>query len=196
MPRNDYADSGTAAMDEQSAATAAFARIPERNTADNLMRTAQQHHVALSGMADTKANIIITVSSIVLTLSLGRANDPELRASVLVLAGFTLVALLLAILAVLPKYRPLRLRGDALPGGFNLLFFGHFAELSRERYLSELSRALQPDGSPYATWANDIYSLGSYLAHHKYRYLRYSYLFFLAGFVFACAIQAWRLLPA
>ena len=48
-------------------------------TVDNLMRTAQQHHVALSSMADTKANIIITVSSNVLTLSLGRVNDPELR---------------------------------------------------------------------------------------------------------------------
>ena len=185
---------GTTAMNEHSAATASFARIPERNTVDNLMRTAQQHHVALSSMADTKANIIITVSSIVLTLSLGRVNDPELRTSVLVLAGFTLVALLLAILAVLPKYRPLKLDGDTLPSGFNLMFFGHFAELSRERYLAELSRALQPDGSPYATWANDIYSLGAYLAHHKYRYLRYSYLFFLAGFVLASAAQVWRLL--
>jgi len=181
------------AMDEHSAARVCFAHIPERATADNLMRTAQQHHVALSSMADTKANIIITVSSIVLTLSLGRMNDPELRLSVLTLAAFTLAALLLAILAVLPKYQPLKWNGATVPGDFNLLFFGHFAEMSRERYLAELSRALQPDGSPYATWANDIYSLGTYLAHHKYRYLRYSYLFFLTGFVLACAEQAWRL---
>ena len=182
-------------MDENpGSAAAAFARIPERNTGDNLLRTAQQHHVALSGMADTKANIIITVSSIVLTLSLGRMNDPDLRVSVLILAGFTLVALLLAILAVLPKYRPLKLRNGDIPPGFNLLFFGHFAELPRERFLTEMAHALQPDGSPYATWANDVYSLGVYLAHHKYRYLRYSYLFFLAGFVLASAEQAWRLL--
>ena len=181
-------------MDEHSAARASFAGIPERGTADNFLRTAQQHHVALSSMADTKANIIITVSSIVLTLSLGRANDPDLRGSVLVLACFTLIALLLAILAVLPKYKPLRFSDDALPEGFNLMFFGHFAELPRERYLTEVARALHPDGSPYANWANDIYSLGSYLAHHKYRYLRYSYLFFLAGFVLACATQVWRML--
>ncbi len=175
---------------------AAFARIPERNTGDNLLRTAQQHHVALSSMADTKANIIITVSSIVLTLSLGRMNDPELRVSVLTLAAFTLVALLLAILAVLPKYRPPKLVAGALPAGSNLLFFGNFAALPRERFLGEVARTLQPDGSPYATWAEDIYALGCYLAHHKYRYLRYSYLFFLTGFVLACAEQAWRLLSA
>ena len=94
---------------------ALFAEIPERNPSDNILGMAQQHHVALSSMADTKANIIITVSSIVLTLSLGRASDPALRVAVLILSVFTLLALLLAILAVLPKYRPLRLGGDELP---------------------------------------------------------------------------------
>ena len=41
-----------------------FSEIPERNTGDNVLRTAQQHHVQMSMMADTKANIIITVSSL------------------------------------------------------------------------------------------------------------------------------------
>lgn len=181
-------------MSEIPNAPLSYAQIPERNTADNVLRTAQQHHVQLSAMADTKANIIITVSSIVLTLSLGRLADPELRVSVLILAGFTLVALLLAILAVLPKYRPIRLTGETLPAHFNLLFFGHFAELSRERFLVEMNRVLMPDGTPYSVWAADLYALGVYLAHHKYRYLRYSYLFFLAGFVLACLEQGWRML--
>ena len=183
--------------DRQTPEAAAYARIPERNTGDNLLRCAQQHHVSLSGMADTKANIIITVSSIVLTLCIGRLGDPELRVSALVLAAFTLIAQLLAILAVLPKYRPPKLdAGGALPRGFNLLFFGHFARLSRERYLDEMAHVLTPDGSPYETWVNDVYSIGIYLARHKYRYLRYSYLFFLAGFLLACAVQAWRLLAS
>jgi hypothetical protein len=173
--------------------SALFAHIPERNTSDNLLRTAQQHHVQLSTMADTKANIIITVSSIVLTLSLGKLDQPNLRDSVLTLSIFTLFALLLAILAVLPKYRPLRLTTVELPPNFNLLFFGHFAELPRERYLAEVARTLVPDGSIYAAMANDIYSLGTYLSHHKYRYLRLSYLCFLAGFILASAIQLFHL---
>lgn len=173
----------------------AFADIPERGTTDNLLRTAQQHHVALSSMADTKANIVITMSSIVLTIALARLGDPEFRISAITLAIFTLMALLLAILTVLPKYKPPKLAPDGtLPKDFNLLFFGHFGVLERERYLREMAHALAKDGSPYATWAADIYSLGVYLAHHKYRYLRLSYLFFLAGFVLACAEQAWRLI--
>jgi hypothetical protein len=182
-------------MDQpNSAEVAAFAQVPERNTADVILRTTQQHHVTLSAMADTKASIIITVSSIVLTLSMGKFDQPEMRASVLTLTVFTLLALLLAILAVLPKYRPLRLKTAELPSHFNLLFFGHFAELSRERYLAELGRTLEPGGSIYAAMAKDIYSLGYYLAHHKYRYLRLSYLSFLTGFLLASLLQSWRLL--
>ena len=171
-----------------------FADIPERNTADVLLRTTQQHHVALSAMADTKANIIITVSSIVLTLSLGKLTDPDLRLSVLTLAFFTLLALLLAILAVLPKYRPLRLKTGDLPPNFNLFFMGHFSELSRERFFDEVSRSMKTDGSVYAALANDVYSLGTYLSRYKYRYLRWAYLSFLSGFVLALLEQFWRLL--
>ncbi len=180
---------------DASGLRALYAAIPERNTGDVILRTAQQHHVALSSMADTKASIIITVSSIVLTISLGRMGDPALRASVLTLTGFTLAALLLAILAVLPKYRPLRLKpGQALPPHFNLLFFGHFAELDQERYLREMSERLKPDGSVYLSMAKDVYSLGSYLSHHKYRYLRLSYICFLTGFIASVVIEAAHLM--
>ncbi|MEO7431062.1 MAG: Pycsar system effector family protein [Dokdonella sp.] len=182
-------------MDEHPAVDP-FSRIPERNTGDVLLRTAQQHHVALSSMADLKANILITVSSIVLTMTLGRMNDPSLRVAFLTLTVFTLIALLLAILAVLPKYRAIKVTGDHLPAGFNLMFFGHFAELPRERFLEEVTRAMKPDGSVYATMANDLYSLGWYLAHRKYRYLRYSYLSFLIGFLLAGMAQVWHLLTA
>jgi hypothetical protein len=180
---------------DSSELRALYAAIPERNTSDQILRTTQQHHVALSTMADTKANIIITVSSIVLTLSLGRMGEPALRASVLTLTAFTLAALLLAILAVLPKYRPLRLKhGQPLPPQFNLLFFGHFAELDQSRFLHEMADRLKPDGSIYLSMAKDVYSLGAYLSHHKYRYLRLSYICFLIGFIASVVIEAVHLL--
>lgn len=169
-----------------------FDAVAERSTVDHLIRLVQQHHVQLSTMADTKANIIITVSSIVLTLALGRAADPDYRLAMGVLAGFTLVALLLAILAVLPKYRRISRHSGPLPRDFNIVFFGHFAGLDQERFLRELAGAMQP-GKAYETAARDVYGLGSYLAMHKYPYLRLSYLFFLSGFLVACLIQAYRI---
>ena len=183
------------AVNERDATERRFAAVPERNTGDVLLRTSQQHHVQLSLMADNKANILITVSSIVLTLVLGKLEDAALRPAMLTLGGFILVALLLAVIAVLPKYRPLRLATDEpLPPNFNLLFFGHFAELPRERFLEEVTKAMKADGSVYQTMAADLYSIGLYLSRHKYFYLRLSYLFFLGGFVFACLAEGIYLL--
>ena len=180
---------------EDQAIARAFAAIPERNTGDVLLRTTQQHHVQLSVMADTKANILITVSSIILTLILGKMSDPNLRAAMTTLAGFIFTALLLAVISVLPKYRPLRIRpGAPLPPSFNLMFFGHFSELSKERFLLSVADKMKADGSVYETMARDVYAMGYYLAHYKYRFLRLSYLFFLGGFVFAALVEAVYLL--
>lgn len=162
-----------------------FSEIPERNTGDVVLRTAQQHHVQMSMMADTKANIIITVSSIVLTMALGRSRDELHGPSALVLSVFTMLALILAILAVLPKFKALTVRDHHLPAEFNILFFGHFAQISRERFLDEVATRMKTDGSAYRLMANDLYSLGFYLAHYKYPYLRWAYVFLLCGFVVA-----------
>ena len=173
----------------------AFAAIPERNTGDVILRTTQQHHVQLSVMADTKANILITVSSIILTLILGKMSDPSLRAAMVTLAAFIFTALLLAVISVLPKYRPIRLvPGAPLPPHFNLLFFGHFSELPKERFLLSVADQMKADGSVYEAMARDIYGMGYYLAHYKYRFLRLSYLFFLGGFVCAAVVEAVHLL--
>jgi len=180
---------------EDQAIARAYAAIPERNTGDALLRTTQQHHVTLSVMADTKANILITVSSIILTLILGKMSDPNLRAAMVTLAAFIFTALLLAVVTVLPKYRPIRVApGAPLPPHFNLLFFGHFSELPRERYLLAIAEEMKVDGSVYEAMARDIYGMGYYLAHYKYRFLRLSYLFFLGGFVFAALVEAVHIL--
>lgn len=170
-----------------------FLGILGRNTADYSIMSAQRHHIQLSRMADAKANIIITVSSIVLTIAMGRVNDPELRTSMVTLAGFSMAALLMAILAVLPKYRPMRLEDPKnLPDHFNIMFFGHFSEISREQFCCLWADALRTDASVYEIWTNDLYSMGTYLARHKYRYLRFSYVFFLTGFVIAAVELASR----
>jgi hypothetical protein len=172
----------------------AFAGIVGRNVSDYLMQTAQRHHMQLSQMADNKASMLITVSSLVLTVSLGRLNDPELRLPLIILASFTLAALLMAILAVLPKYRPLNLPDTKnLPDFFNPIFFGHFSELPREQFFDLLGKTLRHDAGVYEVLANDLYSIGLYLARHKYRYLRFAYLFFLTGFVSATLVQVFRI---
>ncbi|GJM11051.1 MAG: hypothetical protein DHS20C11_33270 [Lysobacteraceae bacterium] len=163
-----------------------YAEIEGRNTADYLLRTAQQHHVQVSAMADRKANIIITVCSIVVTLVIGRSHEPAFAVPITILGVFTLIALLLAIIAVLPSYAPPKIRGEGrLPKNFNLLFFGHFASLDMARYELEMARVLAKDANVYRALVKDLYEIGYYLAHRKYRFLRWSYFFFLGGFMAA-----------
>ena len=46
-----------------------------------------------------------------------------------------------------------------------------------------MAEILQHDGAVYRTIVSDIYDQGVYLVRAKYRYLRISYAFFLAGFI-------------
>ena len=162
-----------------------FAGVHARSSVDNVLRTIQQHHVQLSVMADTKASILITISSIVLTLALSRSDIPRLRPALLTIAVSSLISLLLAIVAVLPTFKR---RREAKP---NLFFFGHFASMSEADFMSELARALESDDALYTAAARDIHSMGVYLFRKKYRFLRLAYIALLSGFVIATAVEGW-----
>jgi Family of unknown function (DUF5706) len=165
-----------------------FDAIRPRPSVDQVLRTVQQHHVHLSALADTKAGLIITISSIVLTIALARASDPSLRPALLTLAAACLLSLLLAIIAVLPTFA-----GGRKIANRNLLFFGHFGPLSEEEFLDEMTRILSSDRTLYETALRDIYSLGKYLYRKKYRFLRYAYVSLLAGFILATIVEVYVL---
>jgi hypothetical protein len=158
---------------------------------DTMLRTAQQHHVQLSAMADTKASILITISSIVLTIALSRADEPILRPALLTLATSSLLSLLLAIIAVLPTFAPQSIQRGAARR--NLLFFGHFGEMSEQEFLKQMEPLLHSDTLIYEAMLRDIYGIGSYLYRKKYRFLRFAYVALLAGFIIATGVEVWVL---
>ena len=175
-------------VDRARAALSAGASVHARSSVDNLLRTVQQHHVQLSLMADTKASILITISSIVLTIALSRAGEPHLRPALLTIAATSLVSLLLAIVAVLPMF------GEPRPGSNrtrNILFFGHFSSMSEDDYMDALHAILIDDATLYEAAVRDIHSLGVYLYRKKYRFLRYAYVALLVGFIAATIVEAW-----
>lgn len=178
-----------------------FADVRGRNTLDYALRTVQQTQSGMSAMADTKASIMITVCSIVLTIGISRFDTPSLRWPLAILTGSILVALLCAVLAVLPSFiAPHRNDGtlDVDAPWFNLLFFGHFTELPRDRFEDMLAELAGDDARIYAMLARDIYGQGIVLARRKFRLLRWSYLLFFAGISAAaiCAVVTLFLHPA
>jgi hypothetical protein len=167
-----------------------FERVQSRSSIDTALRTIQQGQTQLSAMADTKASIMITVCSITLTVGITRFESPILRWPLILMTTSVLASLLCAVLAVLPSLGAPRKEDGTLDVDapwFNLFFFGHFAELPRERFEAMLAEVAADDARIYAMLARDIYGQGFVLARKKYRMLRWSYLTFFAG-IFATAI--------
>ena len=55
---------------------------------DHLLRQTRMHHVQLSSMADFKANILLTMSSVVMTLSVPHVFKPDFRWAFIILIAF------------------------------------------------------------------------------------------------------------
>src|SRR5262245_35872481 len=104
---------------------------------DQMMRQTRAHHVQLSSMADMKANMLLTMSSVVITLSMPHLFKPAFTWALFTLIGFCLVTVGLAAYAVMPKV-PVCTKGQCMPDlrspGFNLLFFGDFTRLEYSEF--------------------------------------------------------------
>ncbi|MBS0332540.1 MAG: hypothetical protein JSS35_07220 [Proteobacteria bacterium] len=149
-----------------------------------LLRTTQAIQYQLSQMADTKANIVLAITFVIFSLSLGQAKGgapPPLPLAIMAVAAFA--AATLAVMAVLPSVRTPKPRPE---GPANLLFFGAFSQLPEEEFVERLLGGLSDNRAVFETFARDIYQNGRVLAFKKYRLLGYAYRVLLAG-LFASA---------
>ena len=149
---------------------------------DHLLRQTRMHHVQLSSMADVKANIMLTLAAVVTTFSIGYLSDPILRWPVFVLILFCLATVFFAAYAVMPKldfdYQP-----EAKNPDCNILFFGNFMNLEYETFREIMEEIMHSPENTYEAQIREVYELGAYLGHQKYRYVRLAYLTFIAGLV-------------
>jgi hypothetical protein len=165
-------------------AARSFDDVEPRLSVDTALRTSQQNVVAMSGIADGKANIMITVCSLVLSISLTQLQDEVLRWPLGTLGLFSAAALVLAMYAALPSLgAPPR---DRL--AFNPFFFGHLPYVTRAEYSDRMVEILESDAVMYEAMVSDLYNHSVGLARKKYRALRYAYLVFIAGVVVTVAV--------
>jgi len=176
-----------AARDPRGVREHPFADVQPRRSVDEMLAGLQLSLVTYTGQADLKANIVITTSSLVLTIVATRWSTHSLRPGLGAVSIGSLLALLSAITVVIPKFRlPRRTeRRNQFEAHENPLFFGHFASMPRDRFISVLGEISESDEKLYETQAADIHDMGVYLVEKKYRHLRLAYAFlalaFLAG---------------
>jgi hypothetical protein len=156
---------------------------------DNMFRITMNNHLQLSAMADAKANMMITVCALIMTLSLASINNPLLQPAILSMGLTCVVTILFAVYATLPKLPP-RISGDVNLRGpdFNLIFFGYFSQLDFQTYLREMEQVVNNRSIVYESLAKDLYDLGRVLGKRKYRYIRISYQVFMVGLVISMVV--------
>jgi hypothetical protein len=146
----------------------------------NLLIAAYEGNWALSEMADNKASILMGASFVVFSLSIGDVAAGKATFPLLVLTLFSFAATVLGVLTV----RPNRLRKFKLdPNNVNIMFFGSYANISREEYIEQVVKVLSSEEETYRRLAKDIYDHGCALRSDKYRWLYWSYTLFLVGLV-------------
>ena len=163
-----------------------FELVPENRTAvDNILRVNHGNQMRLGLMADAKANIMITVTSIVFSVTVANLDNEVIRWPLLTFAFGCFLALLFAIFAIIPNTNYPKVKGsneiDRKSPIFNPLFFGHFAHLDIHEYKEDYAKILMTDDGVYDSMAGDIYGQGKILALKKYKYLKWSYTSFLWG---------------
>ena len=169
-----------------------FDNVPEDRTAvDNIFRLNVTNQMRLNQMADQKANIMITVSAIVFSVTVAELDNPAMKYPLMFFAICCIISLLCAIIAIIPNTDyPKDEDGnlDKTSPYFEPLYFGHFSQMELEEYKESYAKTLMTDDTIYDALANEMYTSGKTLAHVKYKWIRWSYTFFLFGMFGAMVI--------
>lgn len=157
---------------------------------ETMFRLTSKNHLDLSAMADTKANIMISVNSIILSVLVSvlfrkLEEYPHLIVPAIIMTLVCLSTIVFAILATLPNVSKGTFTDeDITRKRTNLLFFGNFHKMELNKYEWAMKEMMKDGDYLYTSLIRDIYYLGVVLSK-KYKLLRISYTIFMFGFVVA-----------
>ena len=123
----------------------------------NLLVLANTTNITLSGMADTKASILMGASFVVFSLSIGDLAAGKATFPLLVLTLFSFVATVFGVLTVRPNRMPKQADPDEKA---NILFFGSYTNAPRDEYVDEVIKVLSSEEETYRRLAKDLYDHG------------------------------------
>lgn len=165
------------------------AETPERGV-ETLFRVTLRNHTNLSNIADSKANILLSVNAIIISLALStlipkldKASNSYLLIPTVLFVGFSVASIVFSVLATRPNITSGKFsREDVRNKKVNLLFFGNFHKMSLEQYEEAMKDIREDKEYLYNSLTKDLYYLGKVL-DKKYRLLRITYTIFLVGII-------------
>ncbi|MBC5992714.1 Pycsar system effector family protein [Pontibacter cellulosilyticus] len=162
---------------------------------ETMFRNTYRTHLNLSAIADNKANMMISLNAIILSVIITYlsaktsatgsefAQHRTLLIPVGTLVLTTLGSVIFAIISAQPEVTSFSFKKDKMNSRkINLLFFGNFTRLPLEDFQSGMHEIMRDKKSLYNNMITDIYYLGEVL-NKKYKILRVSYTIFMVGLV-------------
>jgi predicted metal-dependent HD superfamily phosphohydrolase len=165
---------------------------------ETMFRTTYDNHVSLSQMADNKANMMISLNAVILSIlitylgaktsAIGPefTRNPILTVPMALLVTTALGSVVSAILSAQPDVTTFKWlkKSPAIATNrrINILFFGNFTKLSLDDFQGGMNELMRNKDLMYTNMITDIYYLGEVLSR-KYRLLRISYTIFMVGLI-------------
>ncbi len=163
---------------------------------ETMYRTTYRTHTNLSQMADSKANLMLSVNAIVLSILVANLlpklkTEPQIILPTSLLILTCLGSMIFATLATRPKVTEGRIsREDIKQKKGNLLFFGNFYNMPLADFQWGVNELIRDSDYLYNSMSLDLYFLGVVLAK-KYKYLSFCYNLFMWGLIISMVAFAW-----
>jgi len=170
---------------------------PERGI-ETMFRVTLNNHTKLSQIADSKANILLSVNAIIISIALStlipKLDSPRnahLVIPTFILILFSVVSIIFAILSTKPKVTSGSFtRKQIADRKINLLFFGNFYKMPVEEYQWAMNEMMKDKDYLYGSMVKDLYYLGLVL-HRKYTLLRITYNIFMIEIIVSVSAFAY-----
>jgi len=168
---------------------------------DTLFRVTLNNHTRLSDIADSKANILLSVNAIIISVCLSvlvpKLDTPKnthLIIPTFLLLISSVLTIIFAILSTKPNVTKTRFTPqDVSDRKVNLLFFGNFEQMLFDDFQTSMRDLIKDREYIYDMMVKDLYFLGKVL-DRKYKLLSTTYKIFMAGIIISVLSFAYAFL--
>ncbi|MEJ7587304.1 MAG: Pycsar system effector family protein [Ferruginibacter sp.] len=157
---------------------------------ETMFRVSSSNHQRMSSLADNKANIMISVNTIIISIIIALLlpkfeTNTQLIVPTIILLLINITTIIYSILATRPKmhtgiFTPEQVENKTV----NLLFFGSFYKMNFKEYKSGMQEMMNDSDFLYSSLIKDIYWQGRVMGR-KFRLLRIAYDIFMYGLAVA-----------
>ena len=161
---------------------------------ETMYRAVYRNHINLSSIADAKANMMISINTIIMSVIITGVTGFSFTSNlllenlqytlpILLLLVASLASVIFAIISARPDVTSKKLDMEEFKRQkSSYLFFGNFVRMSKKKFVDQLVYFRSNQNMLYDDMSIDIYHLGHVL-DKKYKLLRISYNIFMAGLI-------------